>query len=191
MTPWRFVDFWVVLLIICHSAIAHRDGIHHLTAVILFRRSQDLLTVRILTWAHRRTSKRLGVWSTDVWIATCFSKTVIPHGHVCLLRLICGGTGLSPMAQILRELFFQRRFDIAISMIYACPRPDAIPYYELLERKAASHPNFKLTCTVDVTAGLPWTEVPLHAKCRSVRWSSLFPGPCLNFHRKWASLPRT
>jgi ferredoxin-NADP reductase len=73
--------------------------------------------------------------------------------------LICGGTGLSPMSQILREIFYSKRFDIDISMIYACPRPDCIPYYELLHRKAASHPNFKLTCTVDTSAGLPWDEV--------------------------------
>jgi hypothetical protein len=44
-------------------------------------------------------------------------------------------------------------------MIYACPRPDVFPFYELLHHKAASHHNFKLTCTVDGTGGLPWEEV--------------------------------
>ncbi len=63
------------------------------------------------------------------------------------------------MSQILRELFYERRFDVGIRMIYACPRPDVFPYYELLHRKAALHPNFKLTCTVDATGGLPWDEV--------------------------------
>lgn len=73
--------------------------------------------------------------------------------------LICGGTGLSPMFQIIRELYFNRRFDIDVSMIYACPRPDVFPFYTALHQKAAIHPNFKLTCAVDSTAGLPWTEV--------------------------------
>ena len=85
--------------------------------------------------------------------------------------LICGGTGVSPMSQILRELFYRRRFDIPVSMIYACPRPDVFPYYELLHRKAAAHPSFKLTCAVDTTGGLPWDEV------RCLQWMLL----CVRF----------
>jgi ferredoxin-NADP reductase len=97
--------------------------------------------------------KKLG-WVTCLF---CFLAPSFDGLPVC--RLICGGTGLSPMSQILREIFYSKRLDIEISMIYACPRPDSFPYYELLQRKAASHPNFKLTCTVDSTAGLPWDEV--------------------------------
>jgi hypothetical protein len=74
------------------------------------------------------------------------------------------------MSQILRELFFLGRTDIDTRMIYACPRPDMFPYYELLQHKALVHPSFKLTCAVDATAGLPWTEVRPRCSCCPAIW---------------------
>lgn len=62
------------------------------------------------------------------------------------------------MKQILSEAWYEGHTDISLSMLYACPRPDVFPYYSLLKSKAATHPNFKLTCTVDNTGGLPWDE---------------------------------
>jgi len=95
------------------------------------------------------------------------------------LGLICGGTGISPMAQILREVFFRGRNDLPIRMIYACPRPDVFPFYELLHHKAASHHNFKLTCTVDGTGGLPWEENVGFVTPDLIKASMFPPGPDL------------
>ena len=64
------------------------------------------------------------------------------------LVLIAGGTGISPMCQILRSCFFHSRDDIEITLLYGGNCPESLAYYDSLVEFTKIHSNFKMKCTV-------------------------------------------
>lgn len=76
------------------------------------------------------------------------------------LGLIAGGTGISVMSQILRQAFYDKS-TTPISLLYACPDPDSVPFLDILLSKSFTHPSFNLTCAVDATHGKPWDGTAL------------------------------
>jgi len=78
-------------------------------------------------------------------------------GKIKKIGLICGGTGLAAMSQIMRSAFYHRREEVQIKLIYAAAAPSQLAYLPLLKRKAAEHKNFELYCAVDkVPEGETW-----------------------------------
>ena len=59
------------------------------------------------------------------------------------IGLICGGTGISPMIQIMRDVLFHKR-NVQIKMLYGALNENEIVTRELLDRNAASFPNFQI-----------------------------------------------
>lgn len=79
-------------------------------------------------------------------------------GRVRKLGLIAGGTGISPMLQILRACFVHGH-DVPVRLLYAAPAPDQLAYADWLRRKSRMHPNFTLSCCVEtVSPGAEWLE---------------------------------
>ncbi|KNE70900.1 hypothetical protein AMAG_20207 [Allomyces macrogynus ATCC 38327] len=65
------------------------------------------------------------------------------------IALIAGGTGLSPMVQIIRSVLHQNRDDIEVKLIYGAVMESELVYKDELVEQAKVHPNLKLYFTVD------------------------------------------
>ncbi|KAI9145317.1 FAD binding domain-containing protein [Paraphysoderma sedebokerense] len=65
------------------------------------------------------------------------------------IAMICGGTGVSPMAQIIRSVFHHHRNDIDVKLIYGAADDEDLVFREIFESKAKTHKNFKFYFTVD------------------------------------------
>jgi cytochrome-b5 reductase len=66
------------------------------------------------------------------------------------IGMIAGGTGITPMLQILQEIFrTSRNYNVAVKMIYANQTEDDILVREELESMEREFPNFDLHYTVD------------------------------------------
>ncbi|KAJ3366529.1 NADH-cytochrome b5 reductase [Allomyces javanicus] len=65
------------------------------------------------------------------------------------IALIAGGTGLSPMVQIIRSVLHQNRDDIEVKLIYGAVMDSELVYKDELVEQAKVHPNLKLYFTVD------------------------------------------
>ncbi|KAI9159468.1 hypothetical protein H9P43_008808 [Blastocladiella emersonii ATCC 22665] len=65
------------------------------------------------------------------------------------IALIAGGTGISPMVQIIRSVLHHQREDLDVKLLYGAVADSELVYREILEQKAREHPNIKLFFTVD------------------------------------------
>lgn len=87
-------------------------------------------------------------------------KKPLEHRYVEQLNLIAGGTGITPMLQILHQVFGPESKDVTtkIKLLYANQSPDDILVRDELERLAADHSaRFQLHYTVDkVLDGTEW-----------------------------------
>jgi cytochrome-b5 reductase len=62
---------------------------------------------------------------------------------------IAGGTGITPMLQVVRAILKNPDDKTQVSLIYANVSPDDILLKRELDRLASSYPNFKVFYTVD------------------------------------------
>ncbi|XAR66923.1 Cytochrome-b5 reductase [Bertholletia excelsa] len=65
------------------------------------------------------------------------------------IGMIAGGTGITPMLQIIEEILRNPDDNTQVSLLYANVSPDDILLKQKLDVLAASHPNFKIFYTVD------------------------------------------
>ncbi|KAI0522434.1 hypothetical protein KFK09_004813 [Dendrobium nobile] len=65
------------------------------------------------------------------------------------LGMIAGGTGITPMVQVVKAILKNPDDKTQVSLIYANVSPDDILLKAELDRLAASYPNFKVFYTVD------------------------------------------
>jgi NAD(P)H-flavin reductase len=80
-------------------------------------------------------------------------------GRVKRIGLIAGGTGISPMLQLLR-MTWVHNLTVPIRLLYAAACPEQLAYLPWLRRKSRMHPTFEMHCTVDtVPSDTPWDEV--------------------------------
>jgi cytochrome-b5 reductase len=65
------------------------------------------------------------------------------------IGMIAGGTGITPMWQVINEILSNPRDKTEIRLIYANRTPEDILLKKELDALAAAHPNFKVLYTVD------------------------------------------
>lgn len=65
------------------------------------------------------------------------------------IGMIAGGTGITPMLQVVRAILKNPDDNTQVSLIYANVSPDDILLKRELDRLASSYPNFKVFYTVD------------------------------------------
>ncbi|XP_020685101.1 NADH-cytochrome b5 reductase-like protein isoform X1 [Dendrobium catenatum] len=65
------------------------------------------------------------------------------------LGMVAGGTGITPMVQVIKAILKNPDDKTQVSLIYANVSPDDILLKAELDRLAASYPNFKVFYTVD------------------------------------------
>jgi NAD(P)H-flavin reductase len=71
-----------------------------------------------------------------------------PH-HVKNIGMIAGGTGITPMYQIIQSVLKNKRDTTNVSLIFANVTEDDILLRSKLEELAENHPNFSLYFTLD------------------------------------------
>lgn len=69
------------------------------------------------------------------------------------VAMVCGGTGITPMLQVIRQIFADPGDTTKVSLLFANQTPEDILLKQELDELAAKDPNFKVTYTVD-KAGL-------------------------------------
>ena len=70
--------------------------------------------------------------------------------HTCTrINMIAGGTGITPMYQVIQAVLKNCDDKTEISLLYANQSPDDILLREELDALAATHPQFKVWYTVD------------------------------------------
>ena len=73
------------------------------------------------------------------------------------IGMVAGGTGITPMLQMARELLESKGYQKKISLVYGSLSPDEIMLKDKIDALAASYPNFKVTYIVDkVPKGQTW-----------------------------------
>lgn len=65
------------------------------------------------------------------------------------IGMIAGGTGITPMLQVIEAILRNPNDNTQVSLVYANVSPDDILLRQKLDILAASHPNFKIFYTVD------------------------------------------
>ncbi|KAF7021639.1 hypothetical protein CFC21_034561 [Triticum aestivum] len=65
------------------------------------------------------------------------------------IGMVAGGTGITPMLQVVRAILKNPDDNTQVSLIYANVSPDDILLKKELDRLASSYPNFKVFYTVD------------------------------------------
>lgn len=65
------------------------------------------------------------------------------------IGMIAGGTGITPMLQVIEAILKNPDDNTQVSLLYANVSPDDILLKQKLDRLAASHPNLKIFYTVD------------------------------------------
>lgn len=69
--------------------------------------------------------------------------------HVRRISMIAGGTGITPMYQVIKAVLKNKEDQTELSLLYANQSPDDILLREELDTLAADHPNFNIWYTVD------------------------------------------
>lgn len=65
------------------------------------------------------------------------------------IGMIAGGTGITPMVQVIKAILKNSNDNTQVSLLYANVSPDDVLLKAELDRLAASYPNFKVFYTVD------------------------------------------
>lgn len=77
--------------------------------------------------------------------------------------MLAGGTGITPMLQVVREVLADARDTTELRLIYASRSPSDVILHRELTALAEAHPNFKVLFTVDaVPAGVEWAGAVGH-----------------------------
>jgi len=72
------------------------------------------------------------------------------------LGMVCGGTGITPMLQVIRQVFKDVGDTTRVSLLYANKTPKDILLKAELDELAALHPNLSVHYTVDSAEGAAW-----------------------------------
>jgi succinate dehydrogenase/fumarate reductase flavoprotein subunit/NAD(P)H-flavin reductase len=71
------------------------------------------------------------------------------RARVSKLVLVAGGAGISPMIQILRSVFYHKREDLQIVLLYGACEEGELIFREYLDDMARRHRNFRLHYSLD------------------------------------------
>jgi len=122
-------------------------------------RQQGTMELVVKAYPTGSVSKYLGgVGVGDaVEVKGPFTKFKYAPNTWSAVGLVAGGTGITPMYQLITEILSNPRDRTAIRLIYASRTPDDILLKAELDALAAKHPQFKVIYTVDsVPAGKTW-----------------------------------
>jgi len=84
-----------------------------------------------------------------------FLKFEYARGSVDALGMVAGGTGITPMYQLITAILADPRDVTQVRLLYASRTPADIILRDELDALAAVHPNFKVLYTVDDAAAEP------------------------------------
>ncbi len=70
--------------------------------------------------------------------------------------MVCGGTGITPMLQVIRQIFKDVGDTTRVTLLYANKTPSDILLKHELDSLANQHPNLQIRYTVDSAGGRPW-----------------------------------
>jgi len=70
--------------------------------------------------------------------------------------MVAGGSGITPMYQLIEEILSNPRDRTEIRLIYANRTPGDIMLKAELDALAAAHPQFRVLYTVDDSTGAAW-----------------------------------
>lgn len=73
------------------------------------------------------------------------------------IGMIAGGTGITPMLQVLQELLFNPEDKTKVTLLFANQTPADIMLKSEIDKLAAEHDNFEVIYLVDKQPAEPWT----------------------------------
>ena len=84
------------------------------------------------------------------------SSKVIVRSDVNHLGMICGGTGITPMLQVIRQIFKDVGDTTRVSLLFANRTPSDVLMKAELDELAETHPNLSVHYTVDNARDENW-----------------------------------
>jgi cytochrome-b5 reductase len=111
------------------------------------------LTVK--AYPNGKVSKVLGSLQPgdEVEVKGPISKLKIQRNSKKAIGLVAGGSGITPMLQVIQELLDDPRDNTELRLLYANKAPEDIIYKDRLDALALLHPRFKVYYTVDRVDG--------------------------------------
>ena len=78
------------------------------------------------------------------------------RSNIANFVMVCGGTGITPMLQVIRQIFKDVGDTTRVFLLFANKTPSDILLKDDLDSLAKQHPNLQIRYTVDSAEGGPW-----------------------------------
>merc|ERR1711907_88683 len=112
----------------------------------------------------------------QISVKGCYTKLEIKPNMKREIGLIAGGSGLTPMLQVVEELLESNDDQTKLSLLFCNQSPDDIVLQDRLDALAAKHPRFKVHYCVD-KGGADWSGLTGYVTADMIKGIMPEPSP--------------